>query len=212
MHSLGARFASQSKRLITLFMHLPSDFLFCIHSHPSNLIICVSRSSKRRVEGRMNKLGRLSRAVPGRSASRYVRDGGVTRCTRRGSLLIQTSHHQPFKTTSLHLLPRQQLRSYSDKKKKKFTFNANPATSFLEFVGQRRREYQEAQSTTMSSFYLDGTPDEVKNAKGLHLLTMNTPNGQGTLWQYTNESHQNGLTVDYNYSCVTQLSKSSSRN
>jgi glutathione S-transferase len=26
-----------------------------------------------------------------------------------------------------------------------------------------------------SNFYLDGTPDEVKNAKGLHLLTMNTP-------------------------------------
>jgi glutathione S-transferase len=26
--------------------------------------------------------------------------------------------------------------------------------------------------------YIDETPDEVKNAKGLHLLTMNTPNGQ----------------------------------
>ncbi|KAK5173498.1 uncharacterized protein LTR77_002179 [Saxophila tyrrhenica] len=29
-----------------------------------------------------------------------------------------------------------------------------------------------------SNFYLDGTPDDVKNAKGLHLLTQNTPNGQ----------------------------------
>ncbi|KAJ2960369.1 hypothetical protein NQ176_g11058 [Zarea fungicola] len=29
-----------------------------------------------------------------------------------------------------------------------------------------------------SSFYLDDTPAEVKNAKGLHLLTASTPNGQ----------------------------------
>ncbi|KAM3158027.1 hypothetical protein ABEW05_001408 [Botrytis cinerea] len=29
-----------------------------------------------------------------------------------------------------------------------------------------------------SSFYLEGTPDEVKNAKGLHLVTMSTPNGK----------------------------------
>jgi len=28
------------------------------------------------------------------------------------------------------------------------------------------------------SLYDNETPDEVKNAKGLHLLTMNTPNGQ----------------------------------
>ncbi|OQO08950.1 hypothetical protein B0A48_05840 [Cryoendolithus antarcticus] len=28
------------------------------------------------------------------------------------------------------------------------------------------------------SIYTDETPDDVKNAKGLHLLTMNTPNGQ----------------------------------
>ena len=26
--------------------------------------------------------------------------------------------------------------------------------------------------------YISETPDEVKNAKGLHLITMNTPNGQ----------------------------------
>ncbi|KAH9865988.1 hypothetical protein J1614_008552 [Plenodomus biglobosus] len=29
-----------------------------------------------------------------------------------------------------------------------------------------------------SSFYLDDTPAEVKNAKGLHLITMSTPNGK----------------------------------
>ena len=28
------------------------------------------------------------------------------------------------------------------------------------------------------SLYDDTTPDAVKNAKGLHLLTLNTPNGQ----------------------------------
>lgn len=30
----------------------------------------------------------------------------------------------------------------------------------------------------MAPFYSDETPSEVKNAKGFHLLTMNTPNGQ----------------------------------
>lgn len=30
----------------------------------------------------------------------------------------------------------------------------------------------------MSHLYIDETPAEVKDAKGLHLLTMNTPNGQ----------------------------------
>jgi len=29
-----------------------------------------------------------------------------------------------------------------------------------------------------NNLYTDETPSEVKNAKGLHLLTMNTPNGQ----------------------------------
>lgn len=29
-----------------------------------------------------------------------------------------------------------------------------------------------------NSLYTDETPAEVKNAKGLHLITMNTPNGQ----------------------------------
>lgn len=30
----------------------------------------------------------------------------------------------------------------------------------------------------MSHLYVDDTPSEVKEAKGLHLITMNTPNGQ----------------------------------
>ena len=30
----------------------------------------------------------------------------------------------------------------------------------------------------MSSFYISETPDSVKNSKGLHLITQNTPNGQ----------------------------------
>jgi len=30
----------------------------------------------------------------------------------------------------------------------------------------------------MSHLYIDDTPAEVKNAKGFHLLTMSTPNGQ----------------------------------
>ncbi|KAH6672228.1 glutathione S-transferase [Halenospora varia] len=29
-----------------------------------------------------------------------------------------------------------------------------------------------------SNFYLDGTPDDIKNAKGLHMITMSTPNGK----------------------------------
>lgn len=31
-----------------------------------------------------------------------------------------------------------------------------------------------------SQLYTDETPDDVKNAKGLHLITQNTPNGQAT--------------------------------
>jgi hypothetical protein len=29
-----------------------------------------------------------------------------------------------------------------------------------------------------NNVYLEGTPESVKNAKGLHLVTQNTPNGQ----------------------------------
>lgn len=128
----------------------------------------------------MNKPRCLSRALLGYSPFQYARYGGVTTCTWRGVLLIQPSHHQPLNTTSSFLWSSPQLRAYSEKQKK-FSFNANPETSFLEFIGERQREYQQQRDTTMSSFYLDGTPDEVKNAKGLHLLTMNTPNGQGML-------------------------------
>ena len=32
--------------------------------------------------------------------------------------------------------------------------------------------------SAMSGLFEDGTPSEVKNAKGLHLITQNTPNGQ----------------------------------
>lgn len=38
-----------------------------------------------------------------------------------------------------------------------------------------RRKYTAIMS---NSLYTDETPAEVKNAKGLHLITMNTPNGQ----------------------------------
>lgn len=34
--------------------------------------------------------------------------------------------------------------------------------------------------TSRDNLYVSSTPDEVKNAKGLHLITMNTPNGQAT--------------------------------
>ncbi|KAH8669676.1 hypothetical protein BGZ60DRAFT_469878 [Tricladium varicosporioides] len=32
-----------------------------------------------------------------------------------------------------------------------------------------------------SNFYLDGTPDNIKNAKGLHMITMSAPNGKEVL-------------------------------
>jgi hypothetical protein len=84
----------------------------------------------------------------------------------------------------------QQKRSFSQKK---FTFTSNPETSFLERIGLRRREYQQERSeptaTMASNFYLDGTPDEVKNAKGLHLITMSTPNGQGGCYPFTISTH-----------------------
>lgn len=42
-----------------------------------------------------------------------------------------------------------------------------------------------------SNYYLDGTPDEVKNSKGMHLITQNTPNGQGE-W-----SHQQSIIFNH---------------
>ena len=34
--------------------------------------------------------------------------------------------------------------------------------------------------TSRENLFISSTPDDVKNAKGLHLLTQNTPNGQAT--------------------------------
>lgn len=34
--------------------------------------------------------------------------------------------------------------------------------------------------TSRDSLYISETPDDVKNAKGLTLITQNTPNGQAT--------------------------------
>ena len=96
------------------------------------------------------------------------------------------SHHQALlrnnlkRTTALnnssHSCPS---RFYSQTK---FDFRENPEVPFLERIGLRRKEYREIkqeQKATMShKLYTDETPDDVKNAKGIHLLTMSTPNGQ----------------------------------
>lgn len=42
----------------------------------------------------------------------------------------------------------------------------------------RRRAISSITATKMSNLYGDDTPDDVKNAKGLHLITQSTPNGQ----------------------------------
>jgi glutathione S-transferase len=72
-----------------------------------------------------------------------------------------------------------QARFFSEKK---FDFTENPEVPFLERIGLRRRQYkenQQKQAANMShNLYTDETPADVKNAKGLHLLTMSTPNGQ----------------------------------
>ena len=44
--------------------------------------------------------------------------------------------------------------------------------------------------------YTDETPAEVKNAKGLHLLTMNTPNGQA-VQIFLEELKDAGYDVDW---------------
>lgn len=79
-----------------------------------------------------------------------------------------------FNPSSTSLAPRRNNSS--------FKFDSNPETSFLERFGLRRKEYQhergQAKTVMAASIYDDDTPPEVKNAKGLHLLTMNTPNGQ----------------------------------
>ena len=99
----------------------------------------------------------------------------------RGSLLILTSHrHLP--PAALPYINQAHPFSLSTKSLSKFSFDPNPETSFLERLGFRRKQYQrqhrQDEVATMSHLYTDETPDEVKNAKGLHLITMNTPNGQ----------------------------------
>lgn len=42
----------------------------------------------------------------------------------------------------------------------------------------KRFFFSKPASTMADHLYISETPSEVKNAKGLHLLTMNTPNGQ----------------------------------
>lgn len=42
----------------------------------------------------------------------------------------------------------------------------------------RQTQFLRNSSTMSDKLYISETPDEVKNAKGLHLITMNTPNGQ----------------------------------
>jgi len=42
----------------------------------------------------------------------------------------------------------------------------------------RRASFTTTTAKMAPKLYTDETPDEVKNAKGLHLITMNTPNGQ----------------------------------
>ena len=121
---------------------------------------------------------------------RHARNGGALR--GRGDLLLMqhiNSTPLPFNSSTTFASSRArfinswtspQLRRYSQSR---FNFNSNPETSFLERIGLRRKEYQKQRtpaSTPTMSYYLEDTPDEVKNAKGLYLLTMNTPNGQGT--------------------------------
>lgn len=104
--------------------------------------------------------------------------GGAGRGELRGALLIIPSPHHRLqnKAVSSSIL---QTRFYSNKK---FDFTENPEVPFLERIGLRRQQYQQGQdqvkAATMSHLYTDETPAEVKNAKGLHLLTMSTPNGQ----------------------------------
>ncbi len=137
-----------------------------------------------------------------------VHGGASCRSNVRGIFISnyhRTSHHSTSYRASLPVvsLPSQssaflQRHCFSQKK---FNFNTNPETSFLERVGLRRRKYQEERSTAnmSSNFYLEGTPDDVKNAKGLHLLTMNTPNGQGMLCRHP--LHRQWNYIDTHHSC-----------
>ena len=115
-----------------------------------------------------------------------VARGGAVAGELRGlrGLVRPPSHHQhnlveTAAVFSPSSLLHSQARSLS---KKKFDFTENPEVPFLERIGLRRRQYRETQQQQAASMshhlYTDETPADVKNAKGLHLLTMNTPNGQ----------------------------------
>jgi glutathione S-transferase len=45
-------------------------------------------------------------------------------------------------------------------------------------IQQLQAHFRSYSSSAMASFYTSETPDVVKNAKGIHLMTANTPNGQ----------------------------------
>jgi hypothetical protein len=116
-----------------------------------------------------------------------VRLGGAVAGELRGAfpclLRFKSHHHQCWqnKRAAAGLIYPSilQTRLYSQKK---FDFRENPEVPFLERIGLRRRQYKkgerEQKAATMSHLYTDETPAEVKNAKGIHLLTMSTPNGQ----------------------------------
>jgi hypothetical protein len=114
--------------------------------------------------------------------------GGAQRAVagelRGAALLRGRSHHQCLQndltgTAAVFIRPSiYHRRLYSQK----FDFRENPEVPFLERIGLRRRKYKEnkqREAAAMShNLYTDETPAEVKNAKGIHLLTMSTPNGQ----------------------------------
>lgn len=117
------------------------------------------------------------------------RSGAVAYELRRGALpcllrFRSHHHHQCLQKNNkagpgVLYSPILQSRLYSQKK---FDFRENPEVPFLERIGLRRKQYkqgeQEQKAAAMSNIYIDDTPAEVKNAKGIHLLTMSTPNGQ----------------------------------
>ena len=122
-------------------------------------------------------------ALVSAAAFKGANGGAATGELKRGVLLRFTSHHhqcvQNKRAAPGLIYPSFQTRLYSQKK---FDFRENPEVPFLERIGLRRRQHkqgeQEQKAATMSHLYTDETPAEVKNAKGIHLLTMSTPNGQ----------------------------------
>ena len=110
-------------------------------------------------------------------ALRHSRSGAAA-LQLRGGLQIQQWLQNNVNTSPQSILPSLR-RFYSSK----FNFESNPETSFLERLGLRRKQYQQSHQQQVvgkmsNNLYQDDTPAEVKNAKGLHLISMNTPNGQ----------------------------------